>query len=89
MSLFQDGHNNAIGEFRNEYTYFEYRLSEGDAPNQGTWGLENGFKHEIAMSNDSVRFANIKKTVAYICVDIDDEGNPIIEKWKIKHNWMK
>jgi hypothetical protein len=87
--------NKATGEFREtEFgKFFEYRISEGNAPLQGKWGIENGFKHEVAMCDGSVRFANVKKTVAYICTDVDytDDGIeiPLIEKWKIKHIWMK
>ena len=37
--------------------------------------------------NDSgYRYANVKKTVAYVCVDEDDHGMPIIEKWYIKNH---
>jgi hypothetical protein len=82
--------NNTItngGLFNNGLANFEYRVSTGDAEGQGTWGIENGFKYEIAMSDGSVRFANIKKTVAYVCIDIDDLCKPIVEKWKIKHVW--
>jgi hypothetical protein len=93
MSIFQSSYeeNKAIGEFRiPEFdTYFEYRISEGKAPGQGTWGLENGFLHEIAVCDGSIRFANVKKTVAYVAVDEDDEGKPVVEKWAIKHTWKK
>jgi len=34
------------------------------------------------------RYANVKKTVAYIVVDEDDEGNPVIDKWNIKQKRM-
>ena len=37
--------------------------------------------------NDSGwRYANVKKTVAYIVVDEDDHGQPVIEKWSIKNH---
>ena len=32
------------------------------------------------------RYAIVKKTVAYIAVDEDDCGNPIVEKWDLKKN---
>jgi len=32
------------------------------------------------------RYANVKKTVAYIVVDEDDYGQPVIEKWAIRKN---
>jgi len=83
--------NKAIGEFilPEFQTKFEYRISTGDAPFQGTWGIENGFVHEIAICDGSVRFANVKKTVAYVMVDTDDEGKPVVEKWKIKQTWVR
>jgi len=91
MSIFQSSYddNKAIGEFYNGFAYFEYCVSRGDAPNQGDWGIKNGFLHEIAMCDGSIRFANVKKTVAYVCTDEDDEGKPVVEKWQIKHRWMK
>lgn len=82
--------NKACGMFYNGIANFEFRISEGNAEKQGTWGIENGFKHEIAMIDGSVRFANIKKTVAYVCTGIDDDTNePVVEKWSIKHIWLK
>ena len=32
------------------------------------------------------RYANVKKTVAYICVDENADGTPVIEKWQLKKN---
>ena len=93
MSVFNGSYedNNACGSFKNtQYgTHFEYRVSKGLAPTQGDWGIKNGFKHEIAVCDGSVRFANVKKTVAYVLVDEDDNGDLVIEKWAIKHTWMK
>lgn len=86
MSFFKETVTNG-GEFYNGRANFEYRVSKGEAEGQGSWGIENGFKHEIAIVDGSVRFANIKKTVAYICTDVDDMNKPIIEKWKIKQIW--
>lgn len=87
MSVFNGSYedNNACGSFKNtQYgTHFEYRVSKGLAPNQGDWGIKNGFKHEIAVCDGSVRFANVKKTVAYVLVDEDDNGDLVIEKWAI------
>lgn len=83
--------NRAIGEFREKEfgKHFEYRISEGTAPGQGEWGIKHGFKHEIAICDGSVRFANVKKTVAYVCIDEDEYGNPVVEKWNIKHDWKR
>jgi hypothetical protein len=93
MSMFLGSYeeNKAIGEFvLPEYkTHFEYRISTGDVVGQGTWGIDNGFIHEIAVCDGSVRFANVKKTVAYVVVDQDMYGEPVVEKWNIKHSWKK
>ena len=35
---------------------------------------------------DGTRFAFVKKTVAYICVDQDENGDPVFEKWQIKNH---
>lgn len=84
MSLFPGSceDNKAIGYFKNEFTSFEYRLIQGD-------GGHFGFIHEISICDGSTRFATVKKTVAYVCIDEDDFGKPVIEKWKIKHIWSK
>jgi hypothetical protein len=37
-------------------------------------GIDHGF-----------RYAIVKKTVAYIVVDEDDYGVPVVEKWKLKN----
>jgi len=83
--------NIAIGEFKEleHGQYFEYRISQGNAPLQGDYGLRHGLPHEIAMCDGSVRFANVKKTVAYICVDENEQGLPVIVKWNIKSLWIK
>jgi hypothetical protein len=83
--------NRAIGQFQVgcKGAYFEYRIGDGTAEGQGDWGITHGFIHEIPVCDGSVRFANVKKTVAHVCVDEDDEGNPIVEKWQIKHIWKK
>jgi hypothetical protein len=47
------------------------------------WALSHGFEFEIDVL-DGVRFCNIKKTVAYVSVDEDAEGNPVVKKWQLK-----
>ena len=38
-------------------------------------------------TDQSYRYALVKKTVAYVVVDEDDYGLPVVEKWNIKkHN---
>lgn len=95
MSYFQGSYseNRAMGSFTEKEfgKHFEFRLSDGTAPLQGTYGLDHGFQHEIAIHDGSIRFANVKKTVAYVVIDEDDQGNPVVAKWQIKDHriWEK
>ena len=96
MAIF-NGHycdNLAIGEFNESEhkKHFEYRLSTGQAQGQFNAFVADGFIHEIAVCDGSVRFANIKKTVAYVVIDEhyqDGKLSPTVEKWLIKHTWSK
>jgi len=69
------------GQFENEFARFEYRAN--------TRTDINDYPHEIAMSDGSFRFANVLKTVAYVVIDEDEYGNPVIEKWNIKTDWAR
>lgn len=69
------------GQFDNGFARFEYR--ENSRPDL------SGQPHEIAMSDGSFRFGRILKTVAYIVVDEDEFGKPVIEKWDIKTIWAR
>jgi hypothetical protein len=84
MGMFRGSYedNRQVGQFTNcEFNVtFDYRICSDE------WGMRNGFAHEIAMSDGSVRFGNVKKTVIHICIDEDQYGKPIIEKWKIKQH---
>lgn len=81
MSYFPKTNIKLLGAIYNGFAYFEYRAC------QNKWGIDNGFIYEIAMSDNSTRCANIKKTVAHVCIDEDSEGKPITETWKLKkHN---
>lgn len=42
-----------------------------------------GFNQLVCVADHSYRYCNIKKTVAYIVVDEDDNGNPVVQKWNI------
>jgi len=74
-----------LGQFK-EKTYgntFNYR-----ATTTRLFGDE--FPHEIYVGPlGETRFANVKKTVAYIVIDEVDYGEPVIEKWHIKTEWRK
>ena len=55
-----------------EYQYF----AESDAYlRNGIWCVDIG---------DGYRYGNVKKTVVVICVDEDEFGLPVTEKWSIK-----
>jgi hypothetical protein len=69
------------GQFENEFARFEYRAN--------TCTDINDFPHEVAMSDGSFRFAKVLKTVAYIVVDEDEYGLPVVEKWDIKTVWAR
>ena len=69
MGMFRGSYEDSrqVGQFTNcEFNVnFDYRICGDD------WGMRNGFAHEIAMSDGSTRFGNVKKTVVYICIDED------------------
>lgn len=68
-----------IGAFqeKDKGHWFTYR------PTTNQWALENGYLHEVDVL-DGYRFATVKKTVVYICVDEDEFGEPVVEHWQIK-----
>lgn len=64
---------------------FEYRKSAGNFA---------GMPHEIFVGDGStngnqIRFARVLNTVAYIVMDEDEFGAPVIEKWSIKTEWSR
>jgi hypothetical protein len=71
---------NNLGDFQNENgNWYTYRKTNNP------WALSNNLEFEIDVL-DGTRSAIIKKTVAYICVDEDENGNPVLEKWQLKKN---
>ena len=82
----RDNELNRVGEFieksvGNGFTY---------GVNKDEW-LKNEYPH-IVYVNDAeghgsgYRYAKVLKTVAYIVVDEDEYGKPVVEKWKLKEN---
>ena len=75
-------------EFKHEFTY---------RATKDKWAINQGYEHEIDVGtipngSDSfgfnagdVRFANVKKTVAYVLCD-DLEGNAVEQKWLLAKN---
>ena len=59
------------------------------------FGLQHGFTHEVCVDTRGIagdygfRFAEVKKTVAYMAVDEDEFGQPVIEAWPIKTLWRR
>jgi len=64
--------------------YFEYSIN--DEPTISHLGED--FPHKVWVGDvvgQGFRYANVKKTVAYVCIDQDEFGLPVIERWFI-HN---
>lgn len=71
-----------IGQFTEKEVgnYFEYSL------NADGWFAEYPHIVWVGGPGQGYRYANVKKTVAYIVVDEDEYGDPIEEKWYIKQH---
>lgn len=65
---------------KEEGNYFEYSVNDDD------FDFCKEFAHKVWVG-DGYRYANVKKTVAYISVDEDEFGLPVVEKWYTKKNW--
>lgn len=71
----------AAGEFqeREHGKFFTYRQTENE------WALGFGMHHEIDVL-DGVRYGNVLKTVAHVCVDQGRYGEPIKQAWSIRNH---
>lgn len=75
-----------VGRFveREVGNYFEYSLNDDD------FDFCKEFAHKVwvggLVNDQGYRYANVKKTVAYVCVDEDEYGRPVVEKWQLKNN---
>jgi hypothetical protein len=56
--------------------YFGFR------PTDNSWATKHELIHEIDVL-DGVRFGIVRKTIAYIAVDEDKYGNPVLQSWNI------
>tara|TARA_B110000977_G_scaffold7854_1_gene10640 strand:+ start:50 stop:328 length:279 start_codon:yes stop_codon:yes gene_type:complete len=79
---------NVIGVFT-EKDYgnrFEYSLLEDT---DGASFVGSNYNHKVwvggLVNDQGWRYADVKKTVAYVVVDEDSAGRPIVEKWNIKN----
>jgi hypothetical protein len=60
--------------------HFEFSLNDRD-----TWC---DYPHKIWVGDvvgQGYRYGTVKKTVAYVAVDEDENGLPVVEKWSIKN----
>ena len=65
--------------------YFEWSLN--DDPFHACWKAFKDFPHKIWVGDViglPYRYGTVKKTVAYVCVDEDEFGLPVVEKWDLK-----
>ena len=70
-----------IGQFTEKEVgnYFHYSVNDDALP------FAENFPHKVWVA-DGYRYADVKKTVAYIVVDEDEYGMPVTEKWYLKKN---
>jgi hypothetical protein len=86
-----DNYQTTVGQFTERSVGKTHEYSNVPAGYFREWGGNwSMFKHKL-WTLDGHRYALIKKTVAYIVVDEDDAGLPVIEKWDIANhkNWEK
>jgi len=79
---------NPIGVFieKEVGNYFEYSVND-DFTNSPVTGWANDYPHKIWVGDtigSPYRYGLVKKTVAYVCVDEDEFGLPVVEKWSLK-----
>ena len=81
MALAPFSTNNVIGSFTEKSfgNFFDFALNpERDLVNLPHIVFVGG------VSGSEYRYADVKKTVAYIAVDEDEFGDMVIEKWDIR-----
>jgi hypothetical protein len=71
---------------RDTGNYFEYSVNDDPI------SMCEDFPHKVWVGGEGVcgmrgyRYGIVKKTVAYVCVDEDEFGLPVLEKWQLKKN---
>jgi hypothetical protein len=89
--LFDNPHGfKILGSFQEKEVgnYFTY----AENPNNVFGHFSFGFPHIIFVddfSGHGYRYADVLKTVARVCVDEDEWGQPVVEKWNIKQNTFR
>ena len=80
-----------IGNFieKDHGNNFEYSLN--NEQDDYSKSIAENYPHKVWVGSGQIggdsgwRYANVKKTVAYIIVD-EDDGGPILERWFLKKN---
>lgn len=73
---------NPIGAFTEKSVGNVFEYSVNDDPYNG---FNEDFPHKIWVG-DGYRYGNVLKTRVIICVDEDEYGLPVTEKWYIKNH---
>jgi len=71
---------NPVGAFQEKDTGNWFEFSHNDDPYNG---FNEDFPHKIWVG-DGYRYGNVLKTRVVICVDEDEFGLPVTEKWYTK-----
>jgi hypothetical protein len=87
-------YQDVTGCFKHAETHasFEYITHAPESKHSWNTALAAQFPHLICVNSvgdSGMRYAQIKKTVAYVVVGEDDNGDLVVEKWAIKHDWMR
>ena len=71
---------NPVGAFQEKDTGNWFEFSHNDDPYNG---FNEDFPHKIWVG-DGYRYGNVMKTRVVICVDEDEYGLPVTQKWYTK-----
>ena len=77
----KNGNQGALFEYAYPGALFEYS-DRGDEVDP--WCPE--FPHRVAVGHGETRVARVLKTVAHVVIDEDEEGKPVVERWKISQH---
>jgi len=78
---FDRGDGSVRGQFREKDFGLLFEFSRAS---ETPFGKE--YDMLVWVGHDMYRYAKVLKTVAYIVVDEDADGNSVIEKWQIKNH---
>ena len=91
MNIVYPEFKNPIGLIREKEFGNEFYYSLNDP--KDSWLPVVNYPHRVWVGRDielvndqGWRYANVKKTVAYIVIDEDEYGQPVIEKWSLTKN---